>query len=148
MKDAFITSRANPLWKETYAIVEYMYGSISELIINFPDEKWGTASKLRNAANDSLFYIAQAVGNATPEARDYDWSSARRNLFALETMYIFVCKQKFLELEPSIVVRIDTLLKQIDTQIEVTKKESKDKTQADLQSWLDKYQLWQKMNAQ
>lgn len=39
----------------TSELVEYDYGKIDELIDNFPDEKWATAPKLRNSANDSLF---------------------------------------------------------------------------------------------
>ena len=113
------TLRENPIWKETYEIVEAVYGQLDKLIEDFPEEKWATASKLRNAANDSLYYISQAVGNALIETSSYDWSNARKHLFSLQSMYIFATKQKFLAIEPQLIVRIDNLIQQIDTNIAV-----------------------------
>jgi hypothetical protein len=140
--------RANPLWRETYAIAGYMYDKIYELIANFPDEQWTTASKLRNSANDSLFYISQAIGSAAPEVSKYDWSNARKNLFSLQSMYTFAGRQKFLELEPEIVVRIDALLGEIDKRIVSSNMEAKKKDKEDLEPWLEKYRLWQKIQDQ
>ncbi len=105
--------RSNPIWKDTYEIVEHIYSKIDDLITNFPDEQWNIASKLRNAASDSLFCVSQAVGNA-PEMSEYDWNNARKNIFSLQSMYIFATKQKFIELEPEIIVKLDKLLKEIE----------------------------------
>lgn len=109
--------RDNPLYKETLAIAEVMYGLLDKLVEDFPEEKWATASKLRNAANDSLYYVSQAVGNALPETSAYDWSNVRKHLFSLQTMYIFAGKQHFFVLDPDVVVRIDKLIQQADTNI-------------------------------
>lgn len=137
--------RDDVVWKDVYALVEHIYGKIEELIANFPDEQWATASKLRNSANDSLFYISQAIGSAAPEINQYDWNNARKNLFSLQSMYTFAAKQKFLELEPEIIVKIDGLLEEINKKIAITKKEAQKKNKEELEPWLEKYRLWQKM---
>ena len=132
------------LWKEANAIAEYMYGRLEEFE-QTPDEKWNTERKIRNAANDVVFFIAQAVGNFLPDAAEYDWNNARKNLFALRTMYTFAHKQKFISLDPEIVVKIDQLLADIDTEITAAKKEIAKKTEKDMQPWLEKYRLWKEM---
>jgi len=136
----------NALWKEANAIAEYMYGRLEELE-QTPDEKWNTERKIRNAANDVIFFIAQAVGNYLPDAAEYDWNNARKNLFALRTMYTFTHKQKFIALNPEIVVKIDELLANIDTEIAVTKKEIAKKAEKDMKPWLEKYRLWKEMES-
>lgn len=134
----------NHLWKEANAIAEYMYGRLEEFE-QTPDEKWNTERKIRNAANDTLFFIAQAVGNFMPDAAEYDWNNARKNLFALRTMYTFAHKQKFIVLNPEIVVKIDKLLADIDTEITAAKDEITKKTKKDMEPWLEKYRLWKEM---
>jgi len=61
-------------------------------------------------------------------------------------MYTFAAKQKFLELEPEIIVKIDSLLEEIDKKIASSKKETQNKNKEELEPWLEKYRLWQKMN--
>lgn len=137
--------RFNPMWKETYEIVEYIYGKIVDLISNFPDEQWNTASKLRNAASDSLFYVSLAVGNISEMSGEYDWNYARKYLFLLQSMYIFATKQKFLELEPEIIVKIDKLLREIEVQIKQSKRKEEERNKKELERWLEKYRLWLKI---
>lgn len=137
--------RENPVWKETYAIVEFIYSKVDEIVANNPDEKWATATKLRNSANDSMFYVSQAVGSAEANAREYDWNGARKNLFAVQTMYIFATKQKLLELEPEMVVRIDRLIESVDSELIKTKKDTEVKRKKEMEPWLEKYRIWQQM---
>lgn len=146
MKPKSLYLRNDPLWKEVYALADYMYKKHEELIDNFPDEKWATGGKLHDSANDSMFYVSQAIGVSVPGASEYEWSHARKSLFALQSMYIFACKQKFLELEPSTVVRIDKLIQEIDERIVITKKEIKERSDADLEPWLEKYRLWKEIS--
>jgi len=141
------TLRNNPIWKETYSLSEYMYSKLEEIIAKFPDERWSTGSKIRNATNDSIFYVSLAVGSSLSSATEYEWNNARKNLFALQTMYIFADKQKFLELDQNIVERIDSLLKEIDAQVDAAKKASKEKDQEDLEPWLEKHKLWKEINS-
>lgn len=145
MKDMPNKQRSDPLWKDVLALAEHIYSAANEIIDNFPDEKWNTANKLRNAANDSLFYVAQATGNTAMEGAEYDWNSARKNLFALQTMYIFAGKQKFLDLDPDIIIKIDKLLAKVDESIAVSKKAADLKDKKALKPWLEKYRLWQEM---
>ena len=145
MKDVPHTLRTHPLWKGTYELIEFMYGRIDEIIENFPNEKWATATKLRSSANDSLFYVAQCVSGTSSDGAEYDWSNARKSLFSLQTMYVFAGKQKFLELDPEIVVKIDELIQMVDTGIKTSRKEAEDKSKKELEPWLEKYRLWQQM---
>lgn len=134
----------NALWKEANAIAEHMYAKLEELE-RTPDEKWNSERKIRNAANDVIFFIAQSVGNYLPEAAEYDWNNARKNLFALRTVYTFAHKQRFISLEPEIVVKIDKLLADIESEIDKTKKEAEAKSKQDMEPWLEKYRLWKEM---
>ena len=137
--------RDDELWQKVYKLVQNIYSKLDDLIANFPHEEWTTASKLRNSANDSLFYISQAVGSIARETNKYDLNNARKNLFALQSMYTFACKQKFLDLEPEIIVEIDNVLTEIDERISDSEKESEKKNKEELEPWLDKYRLWLKM---
>lgn len=137
--------REDMFWQSVYKLVVHIYGKFDDLIANFPNEEWATASKLRNSANDSLFYVSQVVGNAAPELSRYDLNNARKNLFTLQSMYIFAAKQKFLDLEPELVVETDKILTEIDKRIKATDEATKEKNKEELEPWLEKYRLWQKM---
>ncbi len=137
--------RNDRLWKDVYGLVQHMHGNAQDIIADFPDEQWATASKLRNAASDSLFHASQAVGNASPDTSQYDWNNTRKNLFTLQAMYTFAAKQKFLELEPEIVVKIDGLLEEIDEKISASKKAIDTRNKEELEPWLEKYRVWQKL---
>ncbi len=145
MKSVSKKIREDELWQSVYGVVQHIYGKIDRLIDSFPNEEWTTASKLRESANDSLFYVSQAVGSAVPESDIYDLNTARKNLFTLQSMYTFAAKQKLIELEPELIVTIDKILIEIDARIATSKKESRQKRDEDLEPWLEKYQLWQKM---
>jgi hypothetical protein len=139
--------RDDVLWKSTYKIVESIYSKIDDLATEFPAEQWTTANKLRNSANDSLFYTSQAVGNAIPEASMHDLNNARKNLFALQAMYIFAAKQNFLSIEPELIVEIDEILAEIDKRIDNSDKENRKKDKKELESWMKRYRLWQEMQS-
>ena len=140
-----IKVRDDELWQDVYNLVQKIYSKIDDLIASFPNEEWTTASKLRNSANDGLFYISQAVGSIAPETSKYDLNNARKNLFALQSMYTFATKQKFIELEPELIVGIDKILTEIDKRIAKSDEETKIKNKEELEPWLEKYRLWQKM---
>jgi hypothetical protein len=145
MKNIPTKIRDDVLWQDVYKLVEHVYGKIDDLIADFPAEEWTTANKLRNAANDSLFYVSQAIGNAAPEASKYDLNNARKNLFTIQSMYTFAGKQKFLDLEPDLIIELDRILAEVDRRIDHSDKESKKKNNEELEPWLEKYRLWQKM---
>ena len=145
MKNTPGNLRANPLWKEVFKLSEYFYSILDEITDNNPEEQWTTVSKLRSAANDCLFYTAQAIANPTIDAAEYDWSGARKNLFALQSLYLFAGKQKFLKLDPEIVVTIDNLIAEIDSNLEESKKAFEHKSKAELDPWKEKYRIWKEM---
>jgi hypothetical protein len=62
------------------------------------------------------------VANNAPESGEYDWNNARKYLFAFQGMYMFVVKQKFIKLDPEVVVELDELLQEIDNQSAACKK--------------------------
>lgn len=133
----------NKIWQEANEIAEFMYKRIDELP---REEEWEAKRKFHMASSDLIFYIAQAVGNASPGTREYDWGTARKHLFALQTVYRFACKQGQLEMEPQMMVRIDKLIQQIDSEIEVAYKATQVESKKDLKQWQEKYKLWKEMN--
>ncbi len=86
-----------------------------------------------------------AVANIPEMSGEYDWNYARKYLFSLQSMYIFATKQKFLELEPEIIVKIDKLLREIEVQIKQSKRKEEERNKKELERWLEKYRLWQKI---
>ena len=137
--------RQDQLWQRVYKLVEHIYQKVDELVADFPHEEWATASKLRNSANDTLFYVSQTVGSSAPETSKYDINNARKHLFAMQSMYTFAAKQKFIDLEPELIVEMDNILAELDTRTEESKKAIKDSNKEDLEPWMEKYRLWQKM---
>lgn len=137
--------RQDPLWKSTYEIAQQIYGIAQQILETFPDEQWATVNKLRTTANDCMFYVSQSVGAAPTELSVYDMNNARKHLFTLQSMYIFAAKQQFTKLEPDIVVAIDAMITDIDRRIERAEKTRLEQTQKDLEPWLEKYKLWQKI---
>lgn len=137
--------RSDKIWQDTYKSVQHIYRVIGDIVSNFPDEEWNTASKLRSTANDSMMYVSVAVGNALPEVSSYDWNNARKYLFAMQSMYTFAAKQNFTTLEPELIVKLDDILAQIDSRIEDCQTAKAASEKQELEPWLEKYRLWQKI---
>jgi hypothetical protein len=130
-----------PLWKEACSLAEYMYGKLAE----FPEEeKWQSENKLRTEANNLLYFISQGLGNASPSNREYEWGLARRSISALKTIYRFATRQKFIELEPEIMVRLDGLLKLIDVEVAKAYADTEAYNKQDMADWRKKYELAKK----
>jgi hypothetical protein len=129
--------------KTANELADYIYGKFHE----FPEEeKWVTANKLRNSANDLMFFVAQAAANISPAGAEYEWSNAHKNANSLRAMYIFATKQKFIEMEPEIVVRIDELMKRIRGQSKKSSTLAKDLNEKELEHWREKYKFWKEIN--
>jgi hypothetical protein len=135
----------NPTLNEAIKLVEFIYDEVLTQFGEFNEEKYNTESKIRRAANDIIFYVSQAVGNRTLDTSEYDWSIARKNLIAIKTMYVFA-EKRFIEFEPSIVVRIDKLVSEIDKEIDKSKSEVKYKIEEELDHWRKKYNIWKEMS--
>jgi hypothetical protein len=146
MKKNIPTLRQNATLKEAIVIAEYMYTEVLKQFEEFTEEKWYSEDKIRRTSNDLIFFIAQAVGTSTTDTTEYDWSNARKNLLSLQTIYIFANKQGFIELEPSIVNRIDNLIMDINDKIDNSKKEYERITKNEMKPWLEKYRLWKEMH--
>ena len=131
------------IWQEACSLAEYMY---SKLIEFSEEEKWDSQRKLRSSANDVMFFVSQAIGNAVPGGREYEWGLSRKHAAALKTMYRFACRQKFIDLEPEIMVRLDKLIKQIDLEVVKANRQTEEHGQKELELWLEKYRLWQKIS--
>lgn len=134
-----------PLWKEACGLAEYMYSKLHE----FPDEeKWATAHKIRSSANDMMFVVAQALGSTSPSGSEYEWGQAGKHVAALKTMYRFAGRQHFIELEPSIMVRLDAASKLIDAEVAAAHQKAKALNQEEMNNWRTKYGMWQQMNTE
>ena len=129
----------SPIWREACDIAELMYNKLGDL----PEsEKWDTTAKLQHEANDLMLHVSHAVGGSSVNSNEYDWSSARKSVSALKTIYRFAGRQKFIELEPEIMVRFDKLIVLIDQEIIKTYKQSEADKEKDLDYWQEKYKLW------
>jgi hypothetical protein len=138
--------KKNPLLEEATAITESMYMIAEAIETDLLDEKWRTASKLKNAANDAYFYVAQVVGAGKNQALEFDCINARKHLNTLKAMYVFATKQNMTELDPELVVKIDSLVSEVDAEQVSGQKEIERKTQEELEPWLEKYRIWQKIS--
>jgi hypothetical protein len=138
--------KENSLLKEALVIAQSMYGVASEVETDSLDEKWRTASKLKNAANDAYFYVAQVAGAGKNQALEFDCINARKYLNTLKAMYVFAAKQNMTELDPELVVKIDRLVSEIDAEKASSQKEIKRRIEKELEPWLEKYRIWQKIS--
>ncbi|HSX31040.1 MAG TPA: hypothetical protein VLE99_03935 [Candidatus Saccharimonadales bacterium] len=138
------TVEESVIWREACDLAEYMYGIVHELREH--GEEFRTESKIKYSANDLMFYVAQALGNAIPSGAQFEWGNARRNLSSLKTMYRFAGRQKFLVIDPAIMVRLDKLNKLIEAEIQKAAAKTKAANEAQLSVWREEYSLWRKMN--
>ncbi len=137
------TLEDNKVWQEACSIAEHIYSKLGDM----PEsEKWVTTRKLQSTANDLMFYVSQAVGGTRTVASEYDWNSARKDLNSLKTMYRFAGRQKFIELEPEMMVRFNKLQKLIDAEIEADYDQAEAAKAQDLEFWQGKYKLWKATN--
>ena len=116
MAEANILSQVEDsvMWKETNYVVAQIYDILSDLP---DDEKWQTTFRLRSAANELLFVVTQALANSAPTRTEYEWSSARRAVHALKTMYRFAGRQKFIKVDPDIMLALDRIVKGVDKEV-------------------------------
>lgn len=137
--------RESKLWNEASTCVEHIHGLLIDLVEHYPDEKWTTAAKLRTAATDGMFFISKAIAGMTPEYNRYDWDQARRHFFAMQSLYLVAGKRKMLELDPEMVIKLDRLLKVITEACEKAKADAELQHDKELELWIKKYDLWQKI---
>ena len=88
-----------------------------------------------------MFSVAQAVGNSSPSATEYDWGQARRSASALKTMYRFAGRQKFVELDPNIMVRLDKIIYDISIGSDEAYSRSEDFSREEFKIWLKKLEI-------
>ncbi len=128
-----------PVWQEACALGEYMYGILHEFS---EDEKWETERKIRSAANDVMYYVAQAVANGLPSSSEYDWANARKSLSALKTLYRFAGRQKMVRIDPEIMVRVDKLMADLDAETVKAYEATEEYNRKDIEMWRKKYEFW------
>lgn len=140
----------DPLCREVNELVEYMYTRLDDFN---SEEKWATASKLRHAACNLLDVVGQAAGSTNPFDGEYDWGNARRYASEVKTMYRFAGRQKFIEFDPAIMVRLNKLIREFDNRSDnavklgdAERKKADAERQKDLDVWREKHRLWKEMN--
>jgi hypothetical protein len=138
-KPTLVKLEDSHLWLEACSIAEIIYAVLDELP---EDEKWATASKLRNTANDLMYYISQAVSATSPASNEYEWSHVRKSIGALKTMYRFAGRQKFFELQPEVMVRFDKLIALVDIEVMKAYEQNEADKARDLETWHQKYKIW------
>ena len=142
LKPELRTLEKEPIWKEANALAEYMYSKLGD----FPtEEKWTTGAKVRSTANDLMYYAALALGNASYGSSEYEWASLRKHALALKTLYRFASRQDFIELDPEIMVRFDSFVRQVDRELVKAYKKTALAGDKEMEPWLKKYALWKEM---
>lgn len=142
MKKKTVKLEDNILWQEAFKVAEHVYDKLPELP---SEEEFNTTSKLRGAANDLLFMVSQALGAEKSGAALYDWANVRRHLFSLKTMYRFAARQKFITVEPDIMLSLDKLIDEAELEEAGAIKQLKESHEEEMKPWLEKYRLWKEM---
>jgi len=133
MNDNKATDPENdPLLKEASDLAEYIYGILHDLP---EEERWNTEAKLRQAANDLMFHTALAIGNASPSNNEFDWGYVRKDAYALKVMYRFAARQKFLQLEPEIMIRLRAFIKAVNKKSQEAYRQTETKNKLDFERW-------------
>jgi hypothetical protein len=139
--------RDNPIWKDMFALAEHIYDRLDKESEGFPDtEEWNTRSKIRNSVNDAMFYVSMALGSRAPGGNEYEWNNAKKHMSGLLSMYLFAGRRRFLRLDPEVVVKIEGLIETIQTNIDAARDSAKKREQEELEPWLERYRLWEKIN--
>lgn len=129
------------VWKDVCVLAEEMYA----LLVRFPDEeRWLSAQKLRQSANDVMYFTATALGNTSPTGNEYDWSMVRKNLAALKTEYRFSGRQEWFKLDPEMMVRLDDIAKKIDAYVVEAYAQTESFNRREMNELRAKYELAQK----
>lgn len=146
MTDKKVSLRDSQIWIDTFSLVEDIYTALDEVTSEILDANWAILNKVRTAAADSLYYVAQGVGGNLIEFTIFEWSGASKNLFALQTTYIMACKQNYLKLEPKNVVIMDNLLAEFSNQQKLAQKAMIKRNAEELETYQEKFRIWEQMN--
>jgi hypothetical protein len=134
-----------PIWQIANELAEYFYS----ILPNFPEEeKWNSESKTRQEANNLVFSAGEALGNIAQTISDYEWGSVRKAASGLKTIYRFAGRQKFITIDPDIMVKLNKLLALIDVQVIVAFEASEAYNQRELERWRERYQLWKQLETE
>lgn len=133
----------DPIWRESCDIAEHIYSQLSFLP---EEERFTTERNLRFTANYLMFMTSQAIGNGKPSGGDQEWGGVRQQAASLYTMYRFAGKQKFIELDPNIMMRIKKLIKEIDKKLEEAYKQTKEHNEEEMKRWQERYRIWKEID--
>jgi site-specific recombinase XerD len=133
------------LLEDASEIASAMYEAASTIEITDLDEKWRTVSKLKSAAIDAYFYVAQIAGAGESQSTEFDCMSAKKYLSTIKSLYVFASKQHLIDLDPSLVVQIDNAVETISAELVASEQERTRRSEADMAPWLEKYRIWQKI---
>lgn len=129
-----------------YDLAVFMHAEVERLDRDHPDEKWGITSKLKTASSDSVFYVSFAIANQNTDGNSqYDWASAKRNLFAMQSIYTLAGKQKLLKVNPTIFISIDEALSKINHALTICTEEKQAHIDQEMSLWLKKYDIWKQI---
>ena len=134
----------DPMYKDVVKIVNYVYAQLE----NLPEEeKWETKIKLHSSANSLLFGIAGALGsNGKPSGIEHEWAYVQRQAISLRTMLNFAYQQKFLEADPGIMVKLDSLIEKVEVELKKALKQSEKSAREEDANWERRYKLWKQAN--
>lgn len=133
----------SPLWKDVNEIADHVYAKLAELP---EEEKFYTGANIRSSVSYMLQYTAQALGSGTPTGAQYELGNARKHVSSLKTLYRFAAKQKFFELDPAIMVKLNAAIKAIDDELHEAQAQTERANDQELEQWRKKHKLWKEMS--
>lgn len=132
----------SPVYKAALNSAQYLYSILAELPA---DERYATIYKLRNKANDLLYYTALALGNNHVTNSEFEWASVKKEAVAALTMYDFAVSQEYIKSNNLFRKNISFLITEADKQFEISEKASNKIKQEEMESWQARYEKWKEM---
>ena len=132
-------NKISTLTDQSIEVASYIY----KVLPDFPaEEEWNTVSKLRNAANDLMFYCAEAEGQLDKHSAKYEWGSACKSASGLSALCRFTIKQKFIDFDLDIMVAIENLISATKANYQIALQLDDEKEEKQMDNWLKRYKIW------
>lgn len=142
---ARIKVQASDIIELTTEIAQYMY----DILPDFPEEeRWHSASKIRMAAMDLLFFASLGAGGEGAAASEHEWRYAAKNVSALKTIYRFAGRQGFVKIDPDMMLKLDEAGEIIQKELKKTQRSAAEDERKELEPWLKKYKIWKEMQSE
>ncbi len=113
MKPKYSKLEDSQVWNNIFEISKQVQGEYETL---HDDDKFPYEYDLKNEAISCVKYAAEAAGSLDPRDRAWQLGLARSKLFAVKSTLKLIYGYKLLDVNPELMVLIDSTVKLIDTE--------------------------------